>query len=85
MHLRDVEEVHGLAIAVDLARYLIADAESVLVGVENVLFIQNGYNLCLCGEGAKSCKCGNDLARSILRRLAEYRERCARENSEEER
>lgn len=85
MHLRDVEEVHGLAEAVESARYLIADAESVLIGVEDVLFKREGRVLCLCGESAKTCKCGNDLARSVLRRLAEQRARWAREDAEEDR
>lgn len=77
IHL-DVAEVPALAEAVELARSLIADAESVLIGVEKTLFDKEGRILCLCGEGAKTCKCGNDLTRSVLRRLTEQRARWAR-------
>lgn len=54
---------------------LFADAEAVLIGVENEFFTRQGHVLCLCGEGAKTCACGNDLTRSVLRRLDELRAR----------
>jgi len=84
MHLRDVQEVRGLAEAVEIARYLIADAEAVLLGVSDVFFQREGRILCLCSEGAKTCKCGNDLTRSVLRRLDEQRRGMERENAEED-
>lgn len=50
-------------------------AEAVLLGVEDVLFGREGRILCLCGD---------DLARSVLRRLTEQRARWAREDAEED-